>query len=199
MFKDRMPYRSRRVAYRSRICRRNKRLASGSAPKLCGCHHKWKSLLVLAAAVIWPTMRSDWKRSCQAPRTGRKNRLAGTSIMPSTSRLPPTGKKLSASRTAALRQGLLGFGTGAIEPDARIATKRDQSALARDEKTIAADLVAREDDALQRHAIARRHRLGSIQVGCEGFPSATLLQAIEVRERVRSDLLPVVLLDLLHQ
>src|SRR5262245_33719684 len=60
-----------------------------------------------------------------------------------------------------LRQGLLGVGTGAIEPDARIAAKRDQSAFARDAKTIAADLVAREDDALQRHAIARRHRYRS--------------------------------------
>src|SRR5262245_39525607 len=42
-----------------------------------------------------------------------------------------------------LRQGLLGVGTRLIEPDMRIAAKRDQSAFVRDAKAIAADLVAR--------------------------------------------------------
>src|SRR5215510_774525 len=90
---------------------------------------------------------------------------------------------------AAHEQILLAVAACCMEPDALVAAERPQSELAANRQMLRADLIARKHDARELDAESRGRRSRSLEVGAEGLDVAALLQAIEVRERVRADLL----------
>src|SRR6184192_2689089 len=90
---------------------------------------------------------------------------------------------------------LFGLAAGSVEPYTLVAAEGTQAKFATDRQMSRADLVARKHDACELDPEKPRGVLRSLEVGAKGLNITTLLQAIEMREGMRADLLSRVIED----
>src|SRR5690242_11245728 len=104
------------------------------------------------------------------------------------------GKPYRAAK-AGLRRGA----ARPIQPGALIAAKGPQASAFGNREMLGRVLVARKHDALQFNALPARDRDRSADIGCKLLRGLAFLEAIEVRESMRADLLAGTRLDQLQQ